>query len=304
VILCICPSPAVDITYHLDRVQAGGTNRVRAVGRRPGGKAVNVARLLHALGTPVSVLAPVGGHTGAEFADDLQRLGLPAELVPDAAPTRSTVTVVADDGTATIFVEPAPVANWAAVQDRAQAAVRAADAVVISGRFPTGAPAQALGELVRAASGAGRPTIVDTSGPPLIDALRARPTVIKPNADELAELTGDGDAPRAARSLAAEYGTTVVASLGADGVLAVTADGEWRARPAAALVGNPTGAGDALVAALARGIVAGAAWPDVLRDGVGLAAAAVLSPYAGEVDLEQHATQRAGVVVEQTGAVR
>jgi tagatose 6-phosphate kinase len=95
-----------------------------------------------------------------------------------------------------------------------------------------------------------------------------------------------------------------VASRGADGVIASDGSDTWIARPGHTVVGNPTGAGDALVAALARGVVAGAAWPDVLRDAVGLAAAAVLSPYAGEVDLEQHATQRAGVVVEQTGAVR
>jgi tagatose 6-phosphate kinase len=304
VILCICLSPAVDITYHVDRVRAGGTNRVRSAARRPGGKAVNVARLLHALGTPVRLLAPVGGHSGAEFAEDLDRLGLAADLVPNTAPTRSTVTVVDDDGAATVFVEPAPLDSWPAVLDRAQATIPQADVVIISGRVPTGAPTNALGELVRAASGAGRPTIVDTSGPPLIDALRARPTVIKPNADELAELTGDRDAPRAARTLAAEYGTTIVASLGADGVRAVTREGEWHARPAGPLTGNPTGAGDALVAGLGRGLAAGAALADALRDAVGLAAAAVLSPYAGEVDLAQYVEQRAGVVVEPAGAVR
>jgi tagatose 6-phosphate kinase len=297
-ILCVCLSPAVDITYRVGRLRTGATNRVTSVARRPGGKAVNVARVLHGLGDPVRLLAPVGGPSGAEFAADLGELGLPAELVPNGAATRSTVTVVDDEGAATVLVEPAPLDCWPALLLRAQDAVRAADAVVVSGRVPTGAPPGALGELVRRASGAGRPIVIDTSGPPLTDALRAGPTLVKPNADELAEVTGDSDAQRAARSLAAEYGTTVVASLGADGVFVAGPAGEWRAAPGAALRGNPTGAGDALVAGLARGLRAGTPWPDMLRDAVGLAAAAVLSPYAGEVDPARFAEQRSSVVVE------
>lgn len=297
-ILCICLSPAIDVTYHVGRVVAGGTNRVGSVGRRPGGKAVNVARLLHALGEPVRLLAPVGGPAGAEFAADLAALGLPADLVPNGSATRSTVTIVDDAGTATVFVEPAPLDCWPEIVRRAQDSIIAADGIVVSGRLPTGAPSGAVGALARLASGAGRPMLVDTSGPPLLDALRARPTVVKPNAEELAEVTGDRDAQRGARALAAEHGTTVVVSLGADGVFVAAPHGEWRARPAAPLHGNPTGAGDALVAGLARGLLRGAPMEDVLRDAVGLAAAAVLSPYAGELDPARYRDQRAGVVVE------
>ena len=297
-ILCICLSPAVDVTYHVGRVMAGGTNRVRSAARRPGGKAVNVARLLHVLGEPVRLLAPVGGSAGSEFAADLAALGLAADLVPNGPATRSTVTIVDDAGTATVFVEPAPLDSWPAVLNRAQDAIAAADVVVVSGRVPTGAPPGAIGELVRLVSGAGRSMLVDTSGPPLLDALRARPTVVKPNAEELAEVTGDPEPERAARALTAEFGCTVVVSLGEKGVFVAAPHGEWRARPAGPLHGNPTGAGDALVAGLARGLVSGPPFEDMLRDAVGLAAAAVLSPYAGEIDLERYREQRAGVVVE------
>jgi tagatose 6-phosphate kinase len=77
---------------------------------------------------------------------------------------------------------------------RAQDPVARAEVVGISGTVPTGVPVGTLGELVRLASGAGRQSVIDPSGQPLIDALRARPTT--------AELTGDRDAQRAARSLA------------------------------------------------------------------------------------------------------
>jgi tagatose 6-phosphate kinase len=84
-----------------------------------------------------------------------------------------------------------------------------------------------------------------------------------------------------------------VVSLGADGLLAVTCgtggdgtcdgtgDGIWHAA-AAPVTGNATGAGDAVVAGLADGLVAGRSWPDTLRQATALGAAAVAAPVAGE----------------------
>ena len=97
-ILCICPSPAIDVTYHVDTLHRGGSTRVRSLSRRAGGKAVNVACVLHAVAADSHVLAPVGGPAGAEFAELLRATGVPADLVPDPAPTRTTVVVVASLG--------------------------------------------------------------------------------------------------------------------------------------------------------------------------------------------------------------
>ncbi|WP_234971525.1 1-phosphofructokinase family hexose kinase [Jatrophihabitans endophyticus] len=311
----MCPSPAVDVTYDVARLSVGATVRVTRVTRRPGGKAVNVARVLHAIGEPVHVLAPVGGTTGAEFAAGLAALGVPTTLVPSSCPTRSTVTVVADDGTTTVLSEPAAVDCWDALREAVTELVAHADVVVASGRLPEGAPDDAFATVVEIARAAGRPVVVDTSGPALLAALAAGPTVVKPNADELAEIAGvaDGSAPVAAAGrLAASSGATVVASLGADGAVACTAGpaGEraWHGRPAAPLAGNPTGAGDAAVAGIARALRHDphAASPPVelLRDAVALGAAAVLSPVAGDVDAAHHADQLAGVTVHELADVR
>jgi tagatose 6-phosphate kinase len=305
VILCVCPSPALDVTYRVAGLAVGATNRVQTVTVRPGGKGVNVARVLTALGTDARVLAPTGGPAGAEFAARLAALGVAAELIPSGSPTRRTITVVGDDGAhPTMFTEPAELDCWAELARRGAELIAEAVAVVISGVVPAGAPADALHRLVALAHGAGVPVLVDTSGPPLVDALAARPTLIKPNAVELAQATGDDDPVRAARALARRYGTTVVASLGAAGVLAATAERTWRATPARALTGNPTGAGDALVAALARGLAAARPLPELLADAVALAAAAVLSPHAGDLDLADYAAQRDGVQVRELDAVR
>jgi tagatose 6-phosphate kinase len=77
---------------------------------------------------------------------------------------------------------------------------------------------------------------------------------------------------------------SVVVSRGPDGLLAVTPDGVLRCTPATTIDGNPTGAGDACVAALARGLRAGTGWAALLADAVALSAAAVAAPVAGAFD--------------------
>lgn len=304
-ILCLCPSPAIDVTYEVGALEIGGTTRVRRVTRRPGGKAVNVARVLTALGDDAVVLAPVGGAAGEEFADRLSALGVPAETVHSGSPTRQTVTVVdASTGTASVLTEPAVVDRWDAVAERFEVLLADADAVVISGSLPLGASPDALSALVVTARRAELPVVADTSGAALAAVLPAGPTLIKPNAAELAELSGGREVVAAARELADRHGVVVVASLGADGLIAVGAGRGWRARPARALAGNPTGAGDALVAGLVHGLASGLAWDDLLADAVALSAAAVVHPYAGGVDLDEVRRQRPGVLVEPLEAVR
>jgi tagatose 6-phosphate kinase len=182
------------------------------------------------------------------------------------------VTVVAE-GEATLLNEPGPVvtpAEWAALEAR----IPDAGVLVISGSLPPGVDVGAIARL----AARDIPAIVDTSGEPLRQAAPYA-WAVKPNAEELATLTGTDDPVAGARMLRAG---TVVVSLGADGLLAVTGDDVHRVAPPEVVTGNPTGAGDAVVAALAAGV--GSPWPDLLADATALSAAAVLAPVAGSYD--------------------
>lgn len=302
-ILCVCPSPAVDVTYRVAALAPGATNRVGEVTERPGGKGVNVARVLRRLGGDVALVLPLGGGPGAELAADLTALGVPFDAVAASFPTRRTVTVVDDAGEATVLSEPARLGCWDELIARAAARADRADVVVLSGSLPSDAPRNALAPVLAATD---RPTIVDTSGVALADAVRAGARFVKPNAAELTELTGEHDPHTAATRLADRHDVTVVVSLGAQGMLAVARDATWRARPAQRLDGNPTGAGDAAVAGLAFGLSRGDALPEVLADAVAISAAAVLHPAAGDVDMAQVRALRGGVTVSRLdlGAVR
>lgn len=149
------------------------------------------------------------------------------------------------------------------------------------------------------ARAAGPPVLLDTSGEPLRRGIAARPDLVKPNADELARLTGSREPLRATRDARRRGGRSVVASLGPAGMLAATPDGTWRAAPPKAVRGNPTGAGDSAVAGLLSGYVERLPWPERLARAVALSAATVLAPVAGEFDRRAYADLLPGVVVTE-----
>ncbi|GAA2789545.1 1-phosphofructokinase family hexose kinase [Saccharopolyspora taberi] len=295
-ILTVTPNPAWDITYSVDALAPGRTHRVRHVAERAGGKGINVARVLHRLGHEVLVTAPLGGATG-----DLVRAGLAGldhSIAPIRDSTRRTVSVVTD-GDATLLNEPGPALTaeeWQGLRALVAARLDQVSVVVLSGSLPRGVSPADYADLVRSVP---RPTIVDTSGEALAHAASAGPDIVKPNADELRDLTGCADPLRGATALRSQGAHAVVASLGPEGLLAVTAEGAFRAAPGREVRGNPTGAGDSVVAALAVGVAAGTPWPDRLRNAVALSAATVAAPVAGEFTRDEYEKQLAAVHLEE-----
>lgn len=285
-ILTVTLNAALDVTYEVPAVELGGTNRVSTVRRRAGGKGVNVARVAAALGTPVLATGFAGGTTGAHLRDDLDLAGIPHDFTPIHEMSRSTVTVVESGGGATVFNEPGPEVSaheWADLRGRFAALCPTASVAVLAGSLPPGLARDAYATLTR---DAGIPVILDADGDALGAGVAGGPAAVKPNAEELARATGATTPMAGARSLRARGAGGVLVSLGSEGMLAVTEAGNWRAAPPEPVAGNPTGAGDAAVAAIACGLSAGDPWPEVLRHAVALSAAAVAAPVAGSVDLE------------------
>lgn len=305
-ILTVTLNTALDLTYRVPRLEVHGSTRVREVAERPGGKGLNVARVLAALGHDAVVTGFAGGSAGETLrallaADEGAGGGsgrLVDALVPIAGSTRRTVGVVDEStGDTTQLNEPGPHISpdeWAAFLERYVGLLRGhgAAAVALCGSLPPGVPVGAYAQLVREARTAGVAVLLDTSGEPLRRGIAGRPDLIKPNAEELAGVTGitGTTAPlRAARAARRRGARSVAASLGGEGILLVSEDGAWRASPPEMLAGNPTGAGDSAVAGLLSGLVEGLPWPDRLARAVSLSAATVRAPVAGEFDARTYA---------------
>ncbi|WP_219416266.1 1-phosphofructokinase family hexose kinase [Pseudonocardia nigra] len=303
-ILTVTLNAALDVTYTVDALVPYATHRIGSVTARAGGKGVNVARVAAALGHETAVTGFAGGATGTAIRAELAAAGLRDELVAVAAESRRTATVV-DGVDATGFHEPGPevrTTEWSAFCASFAGLARAAHVVVCSGSLPPGVPLDAYAVLVDIARRHGARTVVDAEGSSLRAALAARPDIVKPNLAELTATVGITEPLAGGRALCAAGARSVVVSSGPDGLLAVTGEGTWRARPPRRIRGNPTGAGDAAVAALAAGLVHDAPWPRRLRDATALSAAAVAAPLAGEFDAPAYHRMRVEISLEELDA--
>ncbi|MBZ3907966.1 1-phosphofructokinase [Streptomyces griseiscabiei] len=291
-ILTVTLNTALDITYRVRELRPHATHRVTEVIERPGGKGLNVARVLAALGHEVTVTGFTGGATGRAVQDRLTHTpGVVDALMPVRGTTRRTVAVADASGDTTQLNEPGPLitpAEWSAFQEAYAELLRSASVVALCGSLPPGVPVGAYATLIRTARTLSVPVLLDTSGEPLRRGVAARPDLVKPNADELAELTGSHEPSRATQDARRRGARAVVASLGPDGLLAHTPEGQWRATPPRRFHGNPTGAGDSAVAGLLSSLADHLPWPARLARAVALSAATVLTPVAGEFDRQAY----------------
>lgn len=291
-ILTITPNPAVDETYALEALDLGGTNRIDAPLRRAGGKGLNVARVAHSQGYPAMALAPVGGSNGRVFARELESAGVPHTLIHVAAETRRSFALVEHAfGRTTVFNERGgalAAAEWDAVRAQVVELLENGTTVLAaSGSLPEGADEDFYPWCVREAARRGIPSIIDTSGPALLAAARAGATVLKPNHHELAEATGTDSLAAGAAVLLDAGAGHVYASAGEEGLFhfAAATPGRWAsARLPEPLAGNPTGAGDSAVAAIAVGLHRREDHDSViLPRAAAWSASTVLMPGAGEL---------------------
>ncbi|WP_051479289.1 hexose kinase [Arthrobacter sp. H5] len=290
-VVTVTPNPAVDLTYSVDGITAGHTHRMPPPLSRAGGKGLNVARVIHAAGYPTLAIATAGAGTGAEFSAELQSSGVPHELVPVAAPTRRSLAFVdTADNETSIFNEQGgrlSPSEWSALDALIADKLAGAGCLVGSGSLPEDAPADFYPRLVAKAAEFKVPCIIDTSGSALLKAADAGADVLKPNHHELMGATGIGTLDAAAANLLDRGVRLLFVSCGADGLRAYSADDRsraWHARLPEPLTGNPTGAGDAAVAAIAVVLAAGVTDPRaMLTLAASWSAAAVLMPAAGEI---------------------
>ncbi|MBT1666847.1 1-phosphofructokinase family hexose kinase [Curtobacterium flaccumfaciens] len=323
-ILVVTPNPAVDVTYRVAEQRIGETQRVLEVQRRPGGKGLNVGRVLAATGVPTHAVLPLGDDGGRWIAHALDGLGLAHTDVAVRGETRTTVTVVDDLAHPTMFGEPGPVLSpgeWDTVttavetlldgdggdvgdvgDTRGTADAPPAAALVVSGSLPRDTDPTVVARWVTAARRRGVLSVVDCSGTALLAAASAGATVCKPNREELLEATGADDERSGALRLLGLGATVVVVSRGSDGIAAHTTEHVLEVPAVPGVSGNPTGAGDAATAGLVGVLVdvlvgAGLSAPDgsvpapddatllrALRSAAAHGAAAVLQPLAGVVD--------------------
>lgn len=313
-IVTVTANPAIDRLLSLDApLVRGAVGRTAAPVDQPGGKGVNVARVVAAAGHDVVAVFPAPAHDS--FVTAVEGTGLPHLAVAIDSRVRVNLTLAEADGTTTKLNAPGARLSADELQRLTDAiAERAFGAawVVLSGSLPPGVPDDWYAGLTGALRVRGTRVAVDASGGPLLAALAsagAVPDLVKPNAHEVVDLVGgDADAIEADPALAAEtaqrvrreFGpAAVLLTLGASGAVLATADGSWFAASPPIVPVSTVGAGDSSLAGYLLAEVDGLDAPGCLAVAVrhGSAAAALAgSTPPGPADVAALAPVTASVV--------
>jgi 1-phosphofructokinase len=270
-IITVTVNPSLDKTLSVPQLRPGDIHRARILRQELGGKGINVARALAALGIPGKVLACVGGITGQAFKTGLAAEGFDVDLIDLDGETRQTMLIFDEQsGQYTKINEIGPTLGpepVAALLTRTAQLARLGDFFVFSGSLPPGAPEDFYAALIQAVQQQGAHAILDSSGAALRAGVLARPYGIKVNSEEAAELLQyklDSHEAHchAVQRLIQDYGAEVAAiTRGAQGiVLALKSMSPAHGRAVAAIppavpIRSTVAAGDSALAGMLWGLL-------------------------------------------------
>jgi 1-phosphofructokinase/tagatose 6-phosphate kinase len=296
-ILTVTLNAAIDRTLAVPNFHVGRRHRAVEQTAVAGGKGVNVARALKALGRPVLATGTIGGGTGARIIELLDEEGITNDFVRITEESRmSTAVIDPTDGVTTEVNERGPALSNAErerVVERILYLAQGAQIVVLCGSLPRGVPVELYGQLIEDLRRLGVTTVLDTEGEPLRVAMRSGPDLVTPNLTEAEELVGhefadDDDRLNGVREIVSlgardaiiTYESGCVALLGGDSAERVA----YRVSVDPREPLSPIGAGDAFLAGYVAGLYEGRSAQDCLRFATACGAESVRHVGAGVID--------------------
>ena len=187
-ILTVTLNPAVDKTYTAGELITGNVNRMRTAMSFPGGKGINVARVLRQYGQRVCATGFLGGYAGDFIEDSLLDKQVECQFIRVEGETRSNMNILADNGYVTEILEPGPLVEEEQLEQFLalyETLIEECEIVVISGSIGRGIPEDIYKTLIGKARFKGLRTMLDASGESLRAGMEAKPYFVKPNQKEL-----------------------------------------------------------------------------------------------------------------------
>ena len=292
-------NPALDKTVEIPGMALDTVNRITSMRTDPGGKGINVSKVIAKLGGESCAVGILGGESGRTLLAALEREGLRTHFRFVEGQTRTNLKIIdralhtnTDINEPGLTVSPA---DLDALLRDLLGMVREGDVVVLAGSLPQGAPQDTYRVWTAACREKGARVCLDADGVLLAEGLKAAPYLIKPNEDELSRLVGhrltDTDELIAeGRRLLKGGVTRVVISLGERGALYLRGNEVLYAEGLSVPVGSTVGAGDSVVAALAYADSLGMSDEDAVRLSTATGAANVMC--SGTQPAEREAVEK------------
>ena len=285
-IITVTLNPAVDQNLELERLIPGDTNRVLDSRIDPGGKGINVSRVLRELGRESLAAGLAPGSLGRFIEHSLLEQGILCDFVHTRGQTRTNLTVVDESAHETTVlsyrgpeVDPR---HLQTLESRLRRFISAGDWLVVAGSIPPPIEPEVYARLIQLGRQLGAHTVLDADAEALAAGLTGQPDLVKSNHHEAERLLGmslkdDTKLLEAAEAMRNAGAATAIITAGSRGAVAVGEEGAWWSWPPQTEVVSAVGAGDALLAGLLMKLEEGAGMEEALRWGTAAGAAACLT---------------------------
>ncbi|MGN1387149.1 MAG: 1-phosphofructokinase [Bacillus sp. (in: firmicutes)] len=246
-------NPSIDYIVEVDHFQLDHLNRIDRESKFPGGKGINVSRVLNTIDVPSKALGFLGGFTGGFIQDTLENEGVQTDFVKVKDDSRINIKLKTGEETELNGQGPALTAENIEELNSKLEALQEGDILVLAGSIPPSLPNTFYSELTQKFSARGVKVVVDAGGKILAEVLKDKPFLVKPNHHELSELFGTKittveEVIPYGKKVVEMGAQNVIVSMAGDGALLFTNGEVYTATIPKGKVLNSVGAGDSLVA--------------------------------------------------------
>lgn len=268
-------NPALDYIVHTEHLSMGNINKIKKEQIFAGGKGINVSIVLENLGFDSVASGFIAGFTGEEIERQLKERGIQTRFIRlEKGMSRINIKLKSEFETEINGQGPEVTQDAIEVLERQMDDLQEGDYLVISGSTPALMCDSIYGNILESLQGRGVNVTVDATKGLLLNALKYRPFLIKPNKSELEEffdvtLYNKRDIVEYAEKLKERGARNVLVSLGADGAVLLAEDGKIYERKAPdGKVINSVGAGDSMVAGFIAGYIKDGSYDEALKLGI------------------------------------
>ncbi len=273
-ILTVSLNPCIDRTVEINGFLYGGLNSVVSARSDPGGKGINVSRVLKKSGEDTFCTGVIATDGGDYIKDALTKEEIGFGFAKCPGKLRTNMKLFDSESRITTEInEPGFCVSENTVEEFIglfNSQLSKADVVVLSGSVAGGMPSDIYKTLIEKASALGIKTVLDASGRLFRLGVEAVPFAVKPNIHELEEYTGtkltnDSEIKKAAEELLKKGISRVCVSMGAEGALFASREGFIRTFPFEGEIKSTVGAGDSMVAAIAFALKNGMSFEETAK---------------------------------------
>lgn len=273
-IVTVTLNPALDKTITISELRVGDLNRVQQIRLDPGGKGINVAKVLKNFSEDVIATGYIGNSQREFIQRNLHESGIKTAFVEVNGVTRTNLKIVDNKTKVTTEINepgfqilPEDKVNFS---NNIARLLQDASFLVLGGSLPLGIPEDIYKDYIVLAKDKNVKTILDADGTALKEGIKARPFAVKPNIHELERLIGrslttDKEIVAAGHELIAEGITIVIISMGSKGAIVLNKAEAFRVIPFPIIPQSTVGAGDSMVAATVYALLQNKSLEEVAR---------------------------------------